>query len=411
MTVSGVLDEAAVIICAGPGGVGKTTAAAALGVAAARRGRRAIVVTVDPARRLGDALGMSGGLGSEPQRVAIDDVGAGGSGDGELWAMMLDTTAAFTRLIEREAPPEQAARIVDNVFFRNMVGSLSGTQEFMAAETLHELAGHARFDLVIVDTPPTRNALDFLEAPGVLVRFIDHKLFRLIMLPARSGMRLIGAATQPLLKAIGRVVGNDVLSDVVMFFQAFAGLEGGFRRRADEVSALLRSERTRYVLVTSPRADALAEVAWFGAELREQGVAAETIVTVLNRATPAFGDALDDGGDTGGSSDAGVAGADDGGVDMAGVDAMAVTVAGDARFEAAVAAAEAAEARAAAAGDAGVAAAWANLAELRRDRRDELAAVAAHRDALGPLAATIPLLAGDVHDREGLAHVAAHLVG
>ena len=152
--------------------------------------------------------------------------------------MMLDTAAAFNAVVRRYATDaEQADRIVANAFFRNMAGSLSGTQEYMAAETLHLLAGDERFDLVVVDTPPTRSALDFLAAPGVLARFLDHRLFKLLMLPARPGMRMFNVATQPVLRAIGKVVGTEVLADAVAFFQAFAGMEAGFRQRADDVIA------------------------------------------------------------------------------------------------------------------------------------------------------------------------------
>ena len=225
-------------MCCGSGGVGKTTVAAAFGVEAARRGRRVVVLTIDPAKRLADALGVDE-LGPEPRRIELDGVTDDASG--ELWAMMLDTAAAFTAVVRRyAADAEQADRIVANTFFRNMAGSLSGTQEYMAAETLHLLARDDRFDLVVVDTPPTRSALDFLAAPGVLARFLDHRLFKLLMLPARPGMRMFNVATQPVLRAIGRVVGSDVLADAVAFFQAFAGMEAGFRQRADDVIALLR---------------------------------------------------------------------------------------------------------------------------------------------------------------------------
>ena len=151
--------------------------------------------------------------------------------------MMLDTPAMFERVVRMNATSdEQAARIVQNRFYRNMADALSGTQEFMASEALYELHADQRFDLVVVDTPPSRNALDFLEAPGVLARFLDHKVFRLIMLPTRTGFRMLSFASQPILRAIGRVVGSDALADAAAFFQAFAGMEGGFRERAEMVA-------------------------------------------------------------------------------------------------------------------------------------------------------------------------------
>src|SRR6478735_8922967 len=224
---------ASVVVCCGSGGVGKTTVAAAIAVEAARRGRRVVVVTIDPARRLADALGLPEGLAATPQRIALDGAPAA---TGELWAMMLDTAAAFDDVVRRYATSaEQAERIVANPFFQNIAGSLSGTQEYMASETLYLLHHDDRFDLVVVDTPPTRHALDFLEAPGVLARFLDHRLFKMMMLPAKRGMGIVNAATQPIMRAIGRVVGSDVLADAVAFFQAFGGMEGGFRRRAEEV--------------------------------------------------------------------------------------------------------------------------------------------------------------------------------
>ena len=173
-----IVAERSIIVCCGSGGVGKTTAAAALAVAAADRGRRACVVTIDPAKRLADALGLDA-LTNEPNRVA----GAGSDG-GELWAMMLDTTATFDDVVRRHAgTAQQAETILANRIYRNISGSLSGTQEYMAMEKLHDLHADRRFDVVIVDTPPTRNALDFLDAPRRLTRFLDHKLFRLLTMP------------------------------------------------------------------------------------------------------------------------------------------------------------------------------------------------------------------------------------
>lgn len=280
--LAAALEGAEVIVCCGSGGVGKTTTAAVLGIEAALNGKRAVVVTIDPARRLADALGLADGLASEPQR--IDLAGA----RGELWAMMLDTSATFDGLVCRHAADEsQARRILDNRFYRNIAGALSGTQEYMAAETLHALHGDGRFDQVVVDTPPSRNALDFLEAPGVLTRFLDHKLFKVMMLPARRGMGVFNLAAQPVLRAVGKVVGSDVLADAVAFFQAFAGMEGGFRDRADEVLALLRSDVTRFVLVASPRHDTIHEATWFAGQLVRQGLGVSA--AVVNRVHPTFG--------------------------------------------------------------------------------------------------------------------------
>jgi anion-transporting ArsA/GET3 family ATPase len=359
--VEAVLGDASVVVCCGSGGVGKTTVAAALGVEAARRGRRVVVLTIDPAKRLADALGVDE-LGPEPSEIELD--GSEVIVGGELWAMMLDTAAAFTAVVRRYATTrEQAERIVANRFFRNMAGSLSGTQEYMAAETLHLLARDERFDLVVVDTPPTRSALDFLAAPGVLARFLDHRLFRLLMLPARPGMRMFNAATQPVLRAIGRVVGSEVLADAVAFFQAFAGMEAGFRQRADDVIALLRVPTTVFLLVGSPRREAVGEAAWFAGQLAAQGI--DHVAGVANRVHPRFG--------TG----------------------------------------SAAAAREAAAGSAGEQRAlWHNLGELRARRESELATLGEFYALFSDGACVeVPQLASDVHDREGLAHVGRHLFG
>jgi anion-transporting ArsA/GET3 family ATPase len=274
------LRDAEVIVCCGSGGVGKTTTAASIGLHLATLGRRVVVVTIDPAKRLADALGLAGGLTNDPQRLPIE-------ASGELWAMMLDTAATFDGLVRENArSEEQAERILANPFYRNMSGALSGTQEYMAAEKLHALHGDARFDAVIVDTPPSRNALDFLEAPGTLARFLDHPLFRLLMLPTRRGLKVLNIAAQPVLRTIGKVVGGDVLADAIAFFQAFEGMETGFRRRADDVMALLRSDVTRYVLVASPQSDTIEEARYFAAKLRESAVRVGALV--VNRSTPTF---------------------------------------------------------------------------------------------------------------------------
>src|SRR5690606_24299236 len=176
---------------------------------------------------------------------------------GEMWAAMLDTRATFDSLVTRHAPAGQAEEILANRFYRNIADSLSGTQEYMAAEKLHELHADPRFDLVVVDTPPTRNALDFIEAPHTLSRFLDHRLYRLPMAPTRRVGRAVGIATSAFVKTVSRVAGAAVVEDAIAFFRAFDGLEPGFRQRAEEVSALFRDARTSFVLVTSPRRDAL----------------------------------------------------------------------------------------------------------------------------------------------------------
>jgi len=275
--------ERSIVVCCGSGGVGKTTVAAAMAVVAADRGRRACVVTIDPAKRLADALGLEA-LTNEPSRVA----GAGQAG-GELWAMMLDTTATFDDVVRRHAAStEQAETILANRIYRNISGSLSGTQEYMAMEKLHDLHADDRFDLVVVDTPPSRNALDFLDAPRRLTRFLDHKLFRLLTVPARSYLRAVAVAAQAFLRAVTRVVGGEVVADVLAFFTAFEGMEEGFRQRAKAVYDLLEDPTTAFVLVASPSRDAVDEALFFASKLGEANISVQALV--VNRVHPVFGE-------------------------------------------------------------------------------------------------------------------------
>ena len=276
-----LMTAADVVVCCGSGGVGKTTTAAALGLQAARNGRRCVVVTIDPAKRLADALGVPGGLNNDPVKLPID-------GPGQLWALMLDTATTFDGLVVANASnAQQATRILSNPFYRNIAGSLGGTQEYMAAERLLALHLDKRFDLVIVDTPPTRNALDFLDAPRTLARFLDHPVFKLMMMPTRRGLRVLSIAAQPILRSIGKVIGSEVLADALAFFQAFDGMETGFRNRAEDVIKLLHGKRTQFVLVASPRVDTIDEARYFADRLKEKDLDVGAII--VNRATPDFG--------------------------------------------------------------------------------------------------------------------------
>ena len=228
-----------VIVCCGSGGVGKTTSAAVMALEAARLGRRAVVVTIDPAKRLADALGL-GGLTNTPARID-------GEWPGEMWAMMLDTEATFNDLVARYAgSTEQADKILANRFYRNISSAMSGTQEYMASEKLFELATNSDFDLIVVDTPPTRNALDFLEAPNRLARFLDHRLYRMVTAPTRGLVKAVNVATQGFFRSVGKVVGGEVIADAIAFFAAFDGMEEGFKARAREVDRLLRDDDTAF---------------------------------------------------------------------------------------------------------------------------------------------------------------------
>jgi anion-transporting ArsA/GET3 family ATPase len=282
--LGGVLARSEVVVCCGSGGVGKTTTAAVLAMEAAERGRRAVVVTIDPARRLADALGIEG-LTNEPSR--IEGPWEARADGGEMWAMMLDTKATFDGLVLRYAADEaQARRILENTFYGNISGALSGTQEYMASEKLYELAVEGDWDLVVVDTPPTRNALDFIDAPQRLARFLDHRLYKVFMAPTRGIVKAVNVAAQALTRQLAKVVGAEVIGDAIAFFAAFEGMEAGFKDRAARVDRLLREAGTSFVLVASPNADTVAEAGFFADALAGHGI--EVRALIVNRMQPAF---------------------------------------------------------------------------------------------------------------------------
>lgn len=275
--------EASTVVCTGSGGVGKTTTAAVIALEAARRGRAACVVTIDPAKRLADALGLDS-LTNEPTSVQ-------GDWPGQLSALMLDTKSTFDDLVAKHAEtPEQAENILANRFYRNISGALSGTQEYMAMEKLYELREEGGFDLVVVDTPPTRNALDFIDAPRRLTTFLDHRLYRVLTAPTRGVMRAVNVAAQTFLRTVAKVVGADVIEDAMAFFAAFEGMEAGFKERAGHVLALLEDPATKFVLVASPRRDTVAEASFFADRLAESGIAVQALI--VNRMHPDFGAGL-----------------------------------------------------------------------------------------------------------------------
>ncbi len=281
MNVLGTLvEDRAVIVCCGSGGVGKTTVAAALAVAAALRGRRACVVTIDPARRLADALGATG-VGNEPREIA-------GPWPGQLNVLMLDATSTFDDLVRRYArDPGQADRILANRLYRNLASVLSGTQEYMATEKLFELHEEGTFDLVVVDTPPTRRALEFLDAPRRVESFLDNRIFRTFVAPGSSYLRVASLAGQLVLRSIARVAGAEIVDDTLAFFNAFQGMEQGFRDRAARVERLLAEESTGFVLIATPRRDAIDDARYFVGELGRRHGAVDALV--VNRIHPDFG--------------------------------------------------------------------------------------------------------------------------
>jgi anion-transporting ArsA/GET3 family ATPase len=284
-----------VLVCCGSGGVGKTTIAAVLALESARQGRNTCVITIDPAKRLADALGLET-LSDTPstiERERWDDDGTA-KPDGALAALMLDTKSTFDRLVTGNAvTPEQAQRILDNRFYRNVSGALGGTQEYMAMEKLHELHDAGEYDLIVIDTPPTRHALDFLDAPRRLLRLLDNRIFGLLMMPTRAYLKVASIAVQTFLRTVSRVVGSEAIDDVIAFFRAFEGMEAGFRDRALAVEALLASPDTAFVLVTSPRRDAMEEARFFAGKLETNGQEIDALI--VNRVHPKFGDESPDG--------------------------------------------------------------------------------------------------------------------
>jgi len=287
-----LLEQQTVIVCVGAGGVGKTTTAAALALEAAHRGRRVCVVTIDPARRLSDAMGFDPdrAIGNEPQQIDV-------TAKGELWAVMLDTSTTFDGLIRTYAPSEeQAQNILTNDFFRNIADSMSGAHEYMAMEKLYELHNDERFDLVVVDTPPTSNAIDFLEAPDRITQFLDHRLYKILVTPTGGLARVVNFAAQGFLRTVARIVSASVVDDAIEFFAAFDGMEEGFRGRAGAVHDLLIADDTSFVLVTVPRNDTVDDAAAFIETLADADIAVDAIV--VNRVHPSFGsDRLDNHGD------------------------------------------------------------------------------------------------------------------
>jgi anion-transporting ArsA/GET3 family ATPase len=253
------------LVTCGPGGVGKTTTAAALGLAAARAGRRVVVVTIDPARRLADALGVDAAGSNEPHLVA-DAV----EGPGSFSALMLDAERTFDQLV-RDNAGEAAERILANRVYRSVAGSLSGAQEYMAIERLHQLHHSGDYDLVIIDTPPSRHAIDVLEAPDRLVRFLSNPVYRTLTLPTRSFAKVTHAATSAFLWTVKRLAGPAIVEDTIEFFRSLSGMEDGLRTRAAEMAAELRADSTAFVLVSSPRAEAIDEASYLATALHAGG--------------------------------------------------------------------------------------------------------------------------------------------
>ncbi|UQX01763.1 ArsA family ATPase [Streptomyces sp. RerS4] len=262
LAVDALLDDpkTRIIVCCGAGGVGKTTTAAALGVRAAERGRRVVVLTIDPARRLAQSMGIDS-LDNIPRRVA------GVTGDGELHAMMLDMKRTFDEIVESHAEGERAQAILDNPFYQSLSAGFAGTQEYMAMEKLGQLRAKDDWDLIVVDTPPSRSALDFLDAPKRLGSFLDGKFIRVLMAPAkvggRAGMKFLNVGMSMMTGTLSKLMGASLLKDVQTFVAAMDTMFGGFRTRADATFRLLQAPGTAFLVVAAPEPDAVREAAYF----------------------------------------------------------------------------------------------------------------------------------------------------
>jgi len=263
--------ETTIVVTCGAGGVGKTTTAAAIALRAADEGRTVAVLTIDPAKRLADSLGLPE-LGNTERRVdpALFEAAGIDTNGGELWAMMLDAKQTFDDLVDAHAPDAQTRdSVLANPIYRELSNAVAGSQEYMAMEKLHELHQEGRYDLLVLDTPPTRNALDFLDAPARLSRFIDSRSLQFFRAGSRAGLGLLGRGTAALFSAMKHATGVDLLEDLSRFFNAFGDMSEGFRERARRVDALLGDSRTTFLLVTSPRAASISEAAFFLHKLRD----------------------------------------------------------------------------------------------------------------------------------------------
>ncbi len=262
LDVDGLLSTAEIIVCCGAGGVGKTTTAAALAVRAAEQGRTVCVLTIDPARRLAQSMGLTE-LDNTPRAVDGIDETAGG----RLDAMMLDMKRTFDDIVLQHADEARARQIFANPFYLSLSSSFAGTQEYMAMEKLGQLKTAGTWDLIVVDTPPSRSALDFLDAPQRLGRFLDGRMIRILTAPARAGgrayLKVFTIGVKVFTDVLNRILGAQALKDLSLFIASFETMFGGFRERADQTYKLLKEPGTSFLVVAVPERDALREAAYF----------------------------------------------------------------------------------------------------------------------------------------------------
>jgi anion-transporting ArsA/GET3 family ATPase len=270
VNVADCLRDKEVCICAGSGGVGKTTTSAAIAMGMAAQGKKVAVLTIDPAKRLANSLGLPE-LGNEetlvdPARFAEQGIEM----QGELWAMMPDAKRTFDDLVERHAPDEETRdRILSNRIYQELSNAMAGSQEYMATEKLYELYQEGRYDLLVLDTPPTRNALDFIDAPERMTRFIEGRSLQFFLKPGKLGMRIVGRSGGMLFSVLKRITGIDLLQDLSEFFQSFGDMAQGFSERAQRVGELLADDVTTFLLVTAPEREPIDEAVYFWRRLQE----------------------------------------------------------------------------------------------------------------------------------------------
>jgi anion-transporting ArsA/GET3 family ATPase len=353
-----LLEGRRIVVCAGSGGVGKTTTAAALAMGMAERGLKVAVVTIDPAKRLADSLGLEE-LGNEPRLVEPERFTEHGVEiTGELWALMLDSKRTFDALIEALAPdPQTVEDVLSNRIYQQLSSAVAGSQEFTAIAKLYELDQEGGFDLLVLDTPPSRNALDFLDAPGRLTGFFQGRAIKMFLRPAGLGGRIIGRGTGVVFSLMKRLTGVDLLHDLSVFFRALGGMIDGFTERARRVGLLLEDPGTTFLIITAPRHDPVEEAIFFHRKLRDADMPfGGLVVNRLHRAPDGDGELPPD-------------------------------LADDLARKVGTAA-----------------------AELSALATREQASLARLRETLGdPPTIVIPELDGDVHDVEGLARLRAHL--
>lgn len=280
LDISTILGDptARVVVCCGSGGVGKTTAAAAIALRAAEQGRKVVVLTIDPARRLAQSLGVAD-LDNSPQRVEL-----GPEAKGELHAMMLNMRRTFDEMVLEHTTADKAEQIFANPFYQAVASSFGGTQEYMAMEKLGQLAGRREWDLIVVDTPPSRNALDFLDAPKRLGNFLEGRMIRVIMAPGRGVGRFVTGAMSLAVRGVSTIVGGQMLKDASNFLQSLESLFGGFRERANRTFAMLAKPGTHFLVVAAPEPDALREASFFVDRLSTEQMPLAGLV--LNRTHP-----------------------------------------------------------------------------------------------------------------------------